>query len=369
VECTSPDVRDTVEALFCDLAPAPASMPLHRLRIANVDHAGRLMLDLEGFGGFDPGPLPPDSMLDTLVSRISRLHLDVDSDRLHLHAAAVARSGHAAVISAARGTGKSTLATALVSRGLAYMSDECVALARGSRSITAFAKPISIKESGRRVFTPALRLEDRRVAFGPSEESWWNVPASRLGGTVVDEAEPSLIVILSRDPSRQGAAVPSCIPLHGAEAVVALVEQSMDAQRFGEATLQAIAGLAAQSRCVSVDVGTPATTAEMVDRLLAETLEDQQDVPLDRVDHGTVPEAFAELLTIDEAVISLRLGDRVVVQNTSTGRTAAFDPSGSTLWQALCGATVEPFPRPDAPGVDAFLAALSAEGFITPKFG
>lgn len=85
----------------------------------------------------------PASTLELLVWAINRQVLATRQDRLVLHAAAADADGTAVVLPAPSGAGKSTLVTALLDRGLAYVTDEAVAVAP-DRSIEGFAKPVSL---------------------------------------------------------------------------------------------------------------------------------------------------------------------------------------------------------------------------------
>jgi hypothetical protein len=326
------------------------------------------MLDLAGFGTFDPGPLPPDLTLDTLVSRIGRLSLDSDPDRLHLHAAALAKAGRGVVVSASGGTGKSTLATALVLRGWDYLSDETVALTPGSSSITSFAKPLCIKVTGRDLFADLVDLADRRVAFGPSDGTWWNVPASRLGGRVVAAADPVLLVFLSRTGADSAVEVrPSWASVHPADAVVLLVQESLDVGRFGESAVVVIAELAARCRCVRVEAGSPFATAELVEQLLNECAASEYTPPLVLPTRATTE--YAPDVRVGGSVVSVLLADRVVVHDVRSGRLASFDEAGSAVWLALHGHQIQECALPDAdsPGVRSFFQALEREEFVSVR--
>jgi hypothetical protein len=365
VQCDSAKLRDTVEALFADLTAPPPDMAIHELRLDEGEQNGITMLDLVGFGMFDPGPLPPDLTLDTLVSRVGRLSLDADPDRLHLHAAALAKGGRSVLVSASGGTGKSTLATALVLRGWDYLSDESVALTAGSTSITSFAKPLSIKVTGRDLFAHQVDLADRRVALGPSDGTWWNVPASRLGGRVVAAADPALLVFLSRTGTDSAAdARPSWTTVHPADAVVLLVQESLDVGRFGESAVVVIAELAARCRCVRVEAGTPSDTAELVEQLLTTCAVSEHEPPL--VLPTRAGTGYAPGVKVGDAVVSVLLADRVVVHDVHSGRIASFDEAGSAVWLALYGHELQEHALPDAasPGVRSFFHALEREEFV-----
>lgn len=362
VQCSSAAVRDVVDALFVDLAEPPPEVELQVLRLDEVELDGTPMLELSGCRGLNPGvALAPDVALDMLVSRLNRLSLDADPDRLHLHAAAVAKRGRGVLISAPGGTGKTTLAAALVSRSWDYLTDEMVALAPGDPAMTGFAKPLTIKQSGRSLFAD---LEQHRVAFGPSAGTSWHVPVSGLGGRPIRCAVPAFLVFLSRD-AESTTAEPAWAPLHRADSVVALMQESMDVGRFGSGALALVAEVAGRCQAVQVEAGAPHATAAMVAELLAEATgsDRRQSGQLTRDTRSE----YASEFTVTESVVSVELDDRVVVHDLRTGKLASFDEAGSAMWLALHGRAPgdrRP-PQPDSPGVRAFLGSLEREGLVT----
>ena len=63
---------------------------------------------------------------------------------IRLHAAAVTCEGRAIALPGPMGTGKSTLAAALVRRGLGYVTDEVVAIDPVTGRVRSYAKPVSL---------------------------------------------------------------------------------------------------------------------------------------------------------------------------------------------------------------------------------
>src|SRR5690606_34393651 len=103
---------------------------------------------------------------------------DADSARLHLHCAAVAYEDRGLVVTARSGSGKTTLAAKLLTRGWAYGSDEAIALQSGSRTVTAFPKPLMIKRGNR---FPVREIVPFRVGTGSDDDKVWTVAASAIG--------------------------------------------------------------------------------------------------------------------------------------------------------------------------------------------
>ncbi|MFT3820231.1 MAG: HprK-related kinase A [Rubrivivax sp.] len=86
---------------------------------------------------------------------------------LVLHAAVVERLGHAAVLPAPPGSGKSTLCAALVNRGWRLLSDELALISLRDGRIHALARPVSLKNQSIDIiqrFAPASTFSRRTLA-------------------------------------------------------------------------------------------------------------------------------------------------------------------------------------------------------------
>ena len=82
---------------------------------------------------------------------------------LLIHAAAVERNGHAAILPGPPGSGKSTLTAALVSSGWRLLTDELTLIAPESAMIVPLARPIALKNNSIQVIRNFVRQTD----FGP----------------------------------------------------------------------------------------------------------------------------------------------------------------------------------------------------------
>ena len=78
------------------------------------------------------------------------------TDHLVLHAGGVVHDGAAVALPGASSAGKSTLVTGLVRAGMDYLTDEAVAVDRGSLLAEPFPKPLSI-DAGASALFPDLR--------------------------------------------------------------------------------------------------------------------------------------------------------------------------------------------------------------------
>ncbi|MGH9085223.1 MAG: hypothetical protein ACRDYW_07190, partial [Acidimicrobiales bacterium] len=135
---------------------------------------------------------------------------------------------------------------------------------------------------------------------------------------------PGALVVLRRDPGAAPGVDPSSRRLHPADAVVALMGETLDAGRFGRAAVLALARLAARSRCHEVVLGDPDRTADLLEALF----------------DGEAPEALGVIERsaagrIEDNVVSVQIGDRLVAHEQPEGRIIALDPAATQIWLAL----------------------------------
>ena len=357
VECPSDRVRDAVEALLVDLAEHPSTDDPFVVSL-DADPTSD-WVTIRG-GEQVREPQPPESVLASLVTVVSRLALDAEPERLHLHCAALALHGRGVLISAPSGIGKSTLAAGMVLRGWTYVSDEAVGIESRSTTATGFAKPIVIKADGNDLLP---ELDAARVSLAHDDHEWC-VPASALDAAIAPETEPAVVVALQRSADGDTQAPPTASPLHAADAVVTLMGQTMDAERFGPDAVTVVAHLAARSRCVRLSVG-PLDAAVS---LLAEAVASPHD-PLDVhvfPPHGSQPDDVSPGWSVPAQVRSVMIGDRAVVHDTVGGSIVALDEAGTAVWQALHGEAPHWW-QPDAlqqADIVHFLGQLAGYGLV-----
>ena len=140
-----------------------------------------------------------------MATAVTRIALDADDERLHLHCAALSKIGRGALITGAIGTGKTTLAAKLLTRGWSYGSDECAAARFGSTTVDDVPKPLMIENGGD---GPVRDLRPLGVVVDADDDRIWMVPASATGAECVTEIEPGCVVILTSDQRFPGLAPP-----------------------------------------------------------------------------------------------------------------------------------------------------------------
>jgi hypothetical protein len=284
-----------------------------------------------------------------LLTAVTLCALDAEPEHLHLHAACAARDGRTVVIAARRDVGKTTTVARLVARGWDFVTDETVRLSATTDRITGIPKPLSIKPGGKANivdFEPWMVPSHGQVPVG-----FTFVPMGASGCTVGTGGAPHLVVLLRRTEDAPPSA-PSATVVHPADAVVALMQETLDAQRFGDAALR-LTALAAVSHCYEITCGTPSDTADLITTLF--TL-----APVEPVAVEVLPKSDA----FSAGVVSVGVGDRTVVHDTHTGRIFALDVGASRVWSCLGGWSTDPEVDVDRPVIAPFVARLRALGVL-----
>jgi hypothetical protein len=348
---SDPDDARLVETLFDDLPPpADGRVPSAFVLMRSTDGNGGRRWSLAGPRLDDQTVSSLSAVLVRLMTAVNLAALDADPTRLHLHAAAATKQRRAVVLAAQRGVGKTTTAAHLLARGWTFLTDETVSVAPDAPAVSGFPKPLSIKPFGGQHVEHLSRWMVPAVDEGT--ETFRFVRAGCAGATASEAAPCHLIVLLRR--SADGAAMPSAVsrPVHPVDAVVALMQESLDAERFGPAAAR-LAALAAASHCHELMIGPPADTAALVEELF--------DVaPATPLEVRVLPPSAAT----SPGVVTVAIGDRAVVHDQGSGRIFALDAAAARIWDHLGGWVVDPSIDPDGPGVAPFVAQLRALGVL-----
>jgi hypothetical protein len=175
------------------------------------------------------------------------------TDHLVLHAGGVVHDGAAVALPGVTATGKSTLVAGLVRAGMAYLTDEAVAIDRSSLLGEPYAKPISI-DAGAWALFPDLRtvgvLPEPPDARSPTVE--WQVAPDDLRLDCVASAAPIERVLFPR----YVADIDMRLERIGRGA--ALVEATKHTFSFGErarANLDVLAEVIRGADCFTLSVG------------------------------------------------------------------------------------------------------------------
>jgi len=190
----------------------------------------------------------PTSAIAHLMSAInvaatrSLTHLPI------LHASAVAVGGHAVVIPAAPGSGKSTLCAALLAQGATYLTDEAVPVDPKGRAIP-YAKPIVVGPGS----WPSLPEWRGLTAKLPSQplDAWYLDPRRR--GTRI-EPDPILIraIVLPRYRADRRT---TWERISRGEATAAMASNTFNLSEHGRDAIQRFADVSAHAPAWRIEYG------------------------------------------------------------------------------------------------------------------
>lgn len=297
--------------------------------------------------------LRADAAINQLVWAVNRGSLDAEPERLHIHGAGVGLDGAddtivGLALVAPSGTGKSTTTAALLNERATYLSDESFSLAPNDDMVRGFSKPVSIKPSGHHLVP---HLEEHAVAVHRGDDELWHVPASSLGATAVDQLAISFLLFLER----AAASEPAERPIPRSDAIVRLVENSQDFDRFGPEALLTVCRFVSRTTCKVVEVGPVESTVSF---LRAFAARDQ----LEPVDVAVQPNENERLAT---TVSTIGIGEEAVVHDARSGRLAALGPDAARVWIEFCRT---PSSGPDRASTlleeGPFLEEMARAGFI-----
>jgi hypothetical protein len=357
VACPSDEIVDALDAMFSGLDADDD---------ADGDQAGTHVVTIELHPEGDewaieaPGYSHPPRALDVTMSNIvgvvQRLALDVDPSRLHVHAAALERDGRGLIVCASSGTGKSTLAAALATDGWRYLTDEAVALDPASTDVDGFTRPIVVDRHSVDI-VPGLA----ELAISPTPGSDIRiVPVAGAAPELTSATEPVALVCLVRPEA--GESAPTLTAIHPADAVVILMGQTLDAQRFGPDALAELARLAARCTCVRATIG------DVV--LMRAAMADLAARPADITPmRAIVPVPNTSAWVVLPDVRSVMLGERVVIHDTHGGAVVSLDEAGTAAWLGAVGQPPDWWPPEMLHELSTveFLSQLAQLGLIAPS--
>jgi hypothetical protein len=205
-----------------------------------------------------------------LLWHISRAAVEVNSDHLLLHAAAVEAAAGAVLLPAPPNAGKTTLTTALVRAGLGYLTDEVVAISPATNCVLPFPRPLTLEPESLRAL---IDLDPAALSWWVGSDSepnscrdrdaqrWWHVPAANIRPGAVGVPCPPRVVVF---PRYQPGAPTRLEPIGTADAVLELATNAFNLDQHGGRGLRYLAGLAEQCTCFRLDVSDLADACRLV---------------------------------------------------------------------------------------------------------
>lgn len=194
IRADDPALVDLLSELFAPLRSAETEAdedgepPVDfRITVPSEDHWGEVFRDGESIGA----GRRPARVLGKLIWGINRQVIDHVTDRLVLHAAAAADvQGRVVLLPAPMESGKTTLVTGLLDRGLHYLTDEAAAI-DADLNVHGYAKPLSIDPGSWGVL--AHHRPDLGEQLNAFLDIQWQVPPHRFT-EVVPSGRLALVV-------------------------------------------------------------------------------------------------------------------------------------------------------------------------------
>lgn len=259
----APEVTAYLDELLGAFATGDVGHPRHEYELVDTarpdEHRFELWLDGTRIASNSAGPYA----IDALLWHLNRRVIEASVERyLLLHAAAAARDGRAVLLPAPMESGKTTFVAALVRAGLTYLTDEAVAIDRGTGRVVPYPKPLTVEAGS---FSVLADLEPRVpacLARDPCDR--WQVPPARIraGAASTEPAEPALVVTPEYRPGEPAVLT----PVSAAATAVALATQAFAFGHAGRgrADLDRIADLTRRCPCARVSTASLADAVELV---------------------------------------------------------------------------------------------------------
>jgi len=187
---------------------------------------------------------------------------------LSYHAAALERGGHALVMPAPPGSGKSTLTAALAHRGWRLMSDEITLYDLGSGKVSGMGRPVNLKNVSVeliRQFAPQAVLTRPVPDTAKGTLALMKAPADSAA-RIMEPAPPAWIVM----PRYTPGAKPSLMDMPKARMLLLLAEQAFNYDLHGRNGFEATADLVDRCLCLEFEYSTLEDAVACLEQLVAE---------------------------------------------------------------------------------------------------
>ena len=265
VRCNELELAERLGSLLSSLGVGGAAD--HRYELVVCDD-GRVEVSLDGRMLVHADSRP--HAVAWLLWHISRAAVEVTSDHLLIHAAAVESAAGAVLLPAPPNGGKTTLTAALVRAGLRYLTDEVVAISPATNCVLPFPRPMTLEPGSLRALVdldPAAPSwwagsDCEGTACGDGNaRRWWHVPAENIDPRAVGRPCPPSVVVF---PRYQPGAPTRLEPIGTADAVLELATNAFNLDQHGGRGLRNLAGLAGQCSCYRLDVSSLADACGLV---------------------------------------------------------------------------------------------------------
>ena len=205
----------------------------------------QVLFQFDGKSAFKP--LPHDQAFPMFEWGLNWCVSTHANSYLMIHAAVVEKNGHAAILPAPPGSGKSTLCAALVCRGWRLFSDEIALVRLSDGKIIPFPRPVSLKNESIdiiRAYQPQAVFSRKVVATIKGTVAHMKAPADSVERA--GEAVHAAWVIF---PRYQAGVEVQLEVVPRARAFMRVADNSFNYSLLGECGFEALAGLIDACRC------------------------------------------------------------------------------------------------------------------------
>jgi hypothetical protein len=200
-----------------------------------------------------------EELVSSLVQHVNRLAVE-GCDAVVLHAGGVERDGRGLVFPAAMEAGKTTLSAGLVRAGLAYLTDEAIAIDPRTLLIRPYPKPLSLDPGSWGLFP---ELEPRAdLASDEYKAHRWQIAPAAIGAI----GGPAPIAVVAFPHYAPGAET-ELVPMKRSEALVELAKNTFGFAAAPKRALDVLADVARAAECYQFPIGDLDAAVDAVERV------------------------------------------------------------------------------------------------------
>lgn len=173
------------------------------------------------------------------------------SSRAHsyliIHAAVVEKNGHAAILPAPPGSGKSTLCAALIHHGWRLLSDELAMVRLADGMVEPLARPVSLKNASIGIigaYVPGAVFSRAVLDTNKGTVAHLKAPGASVA-RAAEPARPAWVIF----PTYTAGAAPTLAPLRRADAFMQLAANAFNYTVLEQAGFDALGDIIDQSAC------------------------------------------------------------------------------------------------------------------------